>query len=95
MNTYELTVILRPSDANDGAREKVREILEKNKATIVSEDPWGVRALAYPIKRQNEGYYDFMIIEAAPDSIQSIISSFRLNASILRHLFVKTQKKSA
>ncbi len=92
MNRYELTVILRSSDANDGAREKIRDILSKNNVTIVSEDPWGVRALAYPIKGQNEGYYDFMIIEGAPDSIQPVINSFRLNSSILRHLFVKTKK---
>lgn len=92
MNRYELTVILRSSDATDGAKEKIREILSKNNVTIVSEDPWGVRALAYPIKGQNEGYYDFMIIEATPDSIQPVINSFRLNASILRHLFVKTKK---
>ncbi len=88
MNKYELTVILRNSDL-ESLQGKVKSILEKHGCTIVNEDNWGHRKLAYEIDGVNEGFYLFMNVEMSPDSIQNIIKDFRLNRDILRYLFVK------
>ena len=95
MNSYELTIILRNKEL-DAVKGKAREILQKFGVKIIKEDPWGVRRLAYQINGEKEGYYDFMIVEAAPESITKIINDFRLNSDILRYLFVNIkQEKSA
>ena len=91
MNKYELTVVLRNKDL-DSLQSKVREILEKYKVKILEDAPWGMKKLAYEVSNEKEGYFEFMIIEASPDSIQKIISEFRLNADILRNLFVSLNK---
>jgi len=88
MNKYELTVIVRNREA-EAHKEKVREILQKNKANITLEDHWGIKRLAYEIDREREAFYMFMNIEADPLTVDRIKKEFGLNADILRYLFVR------
>ena len=92
MNKYELTVILKNKEAEE-VKVKVNEIIEKNNVKVESEDLWGVKKLAYDIDGEKEGYYLFYNLEASPDIIKKIIGAFRLNANILRYLFVKLNQK--
>ena len=91
MNSYELTVLLRTMES-DSLIVKVKDILQKYNVTIKEEAPWGVKKLAYEIDGEKEAYYFFAIIEAAPESIKTIINDFRLIPDILRYLFVKNTK---
>lgn len=88
MNKYELTVIVRNRET-ESIKEKVKEILQKNGASITLEDHWGIKKLAYEIDKEREAFYMFMNIEANPSTINSIEREFGLNSDILRHLFVK------
>lgn len=92
VNKYELTVILRINEALESNREKVKAILQKNGVSIESEDAWGNRRLAYMLDGQNDGNYTLMNIDSPPEAIQKITNEFRLNADILRHLFVRVPK---
>ena len=94
MNNYELTVIVRNREV-ETHKEKVKDILQKNGVTITNEDHWGQKKLAYEIDREREGFYMYMLIDAAPDAIDKIKHDFGLNADILRYLFVKLDKKTA
>lgn len=93
VNSYEFVVILRVSDTLESNKDKVKAILLKHGAVILSEDAWGVRRLAYMIDRENDGFYSFMMLESPPDMIQKVISEFRLNSDILRFLFVRIWEK--
>ena len=88
MNRYELTVILQNQE-KDQLVEKTREILQKHNVSIISEDSWGIKKLAYQIEGEKEGYYFFATVESSPDAVEKVISEFRLNTGILRNLFVK------
>jgi small subunit ribosomal protein S6 len=94
MKNYELTVILRNKDA-DSLRQKVLDILSKQKVTISNEDSWGNKKLAYEIQGEKEGFYILFNLEASPDSISKIISEFKLNPDILRYLFVLPKSKKS
>lgn len=95
MNNYELTVIVKNRDS-ESLKQKVKEILLKNGATIVKEDHWGIRKLAYEIAREKEGYYMYMLVDSPPDSIDRVKKEFGLYADILRYLFVRlTDQKTA
>jgi len=88
MNTYELTVILRKDDV-EGLSTKVKDSLQKHDVSIVKQDDWGIKRLAYEISNEREAYYMFMIVESDPAAIDKILADFRLDANILRYLFVK------
>ncbi len=94
MNKYELTVIARISDTLEQTKEKIKSVLAKYDVSITSEELWGNKRLAYAIDGENEGYYVFMTLDAAPEAIQKITAEYRLSVDILRFMFVraKTQK---
>jgi small subunit ribosomal protein S6 len=92
MNHYELTVIVRNRDT-ETLKEKVKGVLQKHGAVITKEDHWGMRKLAYEIQREKEGFYMFMLVDAASDAVDRIQKELGLNADILRYLFVRPEDK--
>lgn len=92
MNSYALTLVLKP-DMEDGKRKeiiesvKIRLLGEEGK--IEKEDLWGVRDLAYPLKRNNKGYYAHFEIQADPKSAKGLDKSLDLEEDILRYLLVR------
>ena len=63
MNHYETVFILTPvlSEAQmKEAVEKFTKVLTDNGATIVNEEIWGLRKLAYPIQKKSTGFYSFV-----------------------------------
>ena len=59
MKNYELMFIINPTleDAKkEAAIEKVKAIIEAD-GEVEKVDAWGMRKLAYPIEKKNEGYY--------------------------------------
>ncbi|MBN2402285.1 MAG: 30S ribosomal protein S6 [Spirochaetes bacterium] len=91
--SYELTLILRITDNVESLKELVKKILQKYGVSVISEESWDVKRLAYPIEDETEGYYLFMLIESSPNAIDKIIGEFRLNNDILRYFFIKDNKK--
>lgn len=57
---------------------------------VKKEDLWGARDLAYPIKRQNKGFYAHFEIEADPKNAKGLDKSLKLEEDILRYLLVRT-----
>jgi len=92
VNRYELTVILRNREL-ESLKGKVDGILKKHGVTVINDEPWGLKRLAYMIQGEKEGYYSFMIVESAPDAVKKVIGDFRLISEILRYLFVKIEQE--
>lgn len=85
---YELTTILRVTDGVETLKDNVKNILQKHGVSIISEDAWDVKRLAYEIDGESDGYYLFLNIDSQPDSVKKIVSEFRLNSDILRYFFI-------
>lgn len=95
VRTYELTYILPAALAtSDVAQEKdaVEKLLKKHSVKIVSQDDWGKKSLAYPIKysgeKQYEGFYTHMVLSADPAVMQEFEKDLYLQQSVIRHLIV-------
>ena len=89
---YELVFIIRPDldeEGHDGVVEQVAQTLVSLGGEVTATDPWGKRKLAYPIRKQAEGYYVRMEIEFPKDSIRELDRSLRLTEPVLRHLVVR------
>lgn len=90
MRTYELTVIIRINSELESNITKVKDILQKHGTVIEADQSWGTRRMAYEIGGEREAHYLLYLIQTPADSITKIIAEFKLNANILRHLFVVT-----
>lgn len=99
MRHYETTYILRPNLGE----EKFTEIIERTNAIIEGDngaiievnrggDRWGMRKLAYEIKKETQGYYVYMNYAAPGSTIQEMERIFRIDDNVLRYLTVKLDK---
>lgn len=92
---YELMVILT-SDMSQEETEKQLDVIRKQitdlNGGIYHEDLWGVRDLAYIIKKHDRGYYAIFYFTFEGKNLAEMESNFRLDAKIIRHMIVKSPK---
>ena len=98
MNHYETVFILTPvlSDAQmKEAVEKFKGVLTDNDATIVNEENWGLRKLAYPIQKKTTGFYTLIEFDSEPTVISKLETAFRRDEKVLRFLTFRLDKYAA
>jgi small subunit ribosomal protein S6 len=98
MNHYETVFILTPvlSEAQmKEAVEKFTKVLTDNGATIVNEELWGLRKLAYPIQKKSTGFYSLVEFDGEPTIINKIETAFRRDERVLRFLTFRLDKYAA
>ena len=89
MRLYELTVILAENlEDHKEAVEEIAEVVRGLGAEVDKIDLWGKKRLAYPIKKQQDGFYALITLRITPDAIKEIDRILSLRASVLRHLVV-------
>ena len=87
MRTYELMVILDPSleERTVGpSLDKYLNVIRKDGGSVEAVDIWGRRRMAYEIKKNQEGIYAVVTLNAEPDSVKELDRQLTLNESILR-----------
>ena len=98
MNHYETVFILTPvlSDAQmKEAVEKFTTVLTENGATIVNEEMWGLRKLAYPIQKKSTGFYNLVEFDGEPTLVKKLETAFRRDERVLRFLVFRLDKYAA
>lgn len=89
MKKYELLYILRP-DLEEDARKKVVEslsdLLTKNGAKVNKTEEWGLKQLAYEIKKFTKGYYILVKFEAEKAALDEFDRMTKINQNVLRFL---------
>jgi small subunit ribosomal protein S6 len=92
MNSYETLFIIKPTlteEEIDAQIKKVEEIISKNDAKVRLIDTMGMRKLAYPINKQERGYYVVVYYNAPSSLIAELEYQLRYNEDILRFMTVK------
>lgn len=95
MNQYELMFILDPileDDKKEAAIETVKEIIAAD-GEVSDVNIWGVKKLAYPIRKKNEGYYVVMQFTANPDLPKELDRRLKISDSFMRHLIINKDEK--
>ena len=89
MKKYELLYILRP-DLEEDARKKVVEslsdLLTKNGAKVNKTEEWGLKQLAYEIKKFTKGYYVLVKFETEKAALDEFDRMTKINQNVLRFL---------
>jgi small subunit ribosomal protein S6 len=92
MRRYEQIYILRQSLSEDEINQVVEnsnQIVLDDEGTIISLNKWGMRKLAYPIKKEPQGYYVLADVAATPAAVAEIERKFRIDDAVLKYLTVK------
>ena len=95
MNHYETVFILTPvlSDQQmKEAVEKFEQVLTDNGATIVNEEIWGLRKLAYPIQKKSTGFYCLLEFNGEPTIVKKLETAFRRDERVIRFLTFRLDK---
>jgi small subunit ribosomal protein S6 len=93
MRQYELTVIFPlEDDQHKAGREQLLADLAANGVGIEKTDETGDRDLAYEIKKRKRGKYVLFTIKADPAKIIVLDRIFKLNANLLKYLFVRVEE---
>ncbi|MBP3739213.1 MAG: 30S ribosomal protein S6 [Muribaculaceae bacterium] len=98
MNHYETVFILTPvlSEAQmKEAVEKFKGVLTDNDATIVNEENWGLRKLAYPIQNKTTGFYTLIEFDGDPTLVRKLETAYRRDEKVLRFLTFRLDKYAA
>ena len=91
MTNYEVIFILDPAaeDAEKEAfTERVQTIITDEEGVIGKVDVWGMRKLAYPIQKKNEGYYVLIEFQAGTDLPKELDRRLKIADICMRHIIV-------
>ncbi|MBI1309184.1 MAG: 30S ribosomal protein S6 [Proteobacteria bacterium] len=98
MAFYELTTIIRPdvpTTTVDAVADKVADIVKKHKGKVIKAEQWGLRTLAYPIKKHKKGYYTMAGISlTGAAALQDLEYQLKLSDEVIRFLTVKVEEVS-
>ena len=96
MNKYEIMFIVKATmesaDVKKSA-ETYKNLIETLKGKVVEAKELGEKKLAYPIKKELNGYYYVMQVEAKKEAIQEFDRKIRLDETILRHLIIRQEEE--
>ena len=95
MNNYELMVIFTPVLSEDefkAAQKKFTAMVTEAGGSIVHENPWGLKSLAYPIQKKTTGLYWVMEYKAPSDFNEKLKIQLLRDDNVLRHMFTVLDK---
>ena len=95
MTNYEVMFIIDPTledEAKEATVETVKGIIEADGA-VDKVDVWGMRKLAYPIQKKNEGYYVVIEFKANPTLPKELDRRMRIADAVIRHLIINKDAK--
>ncbi|GBC86806.1 30S ribosomal protein S6 [bacterium HR12] len=85
-------MLILPAEADESvvgqAIERITRVVAEGGGTVESVDRWGRRRLAYPIAKQQEGYYVVVEFTAQPSAIAELERTLHLADEVLRHKVV-------
>ncbi len=90
---YEMALIVDTQRSSSDVDETVNryESLVAEHGTVVNVDRWGVRKLAYEIRKQQQGNYTFFLFRADPGAIAAVDRVCRLDEAVLRYLILQVE----
>ncbi len=92
MAYYECVLIARqdvPSAQVEGLTGTFTGVISENGGTVTKTEYWGLKTLAYRIKKNRKGHYVLMNIDAPYSAVAEMERRMRLHEDVLRHLTIR------
>ena len=95
MPLYE-TVFIARQDLTNGQNEdltkQMSQIVQDNGGKILSTEYWGLRQMAYRIKKNRKGHYVMLQLDAPAAAKDELERNLRLHEDVLRFLTLKLEQ---
>ena len=95
MPLYECVLIAR----NDVTQQQVETVadtiaadLETDGGSVKKREYWGLRSLAYRVKKNRKGHYMLLGLEAKPTFVTEMERLLRLNEDVLRFMTIRVDE---
>ena len=95
MTNYEVLFVIDPTledEKKEAAIERVKEVIS-SEGEVGDVDVWGLRKLAYPIQKKNEGYYVVIQFRAEPTLPAELDRRLKISDDFIRHMIVCKDEK--
>ncbi|HEY4115664.1 MAG TPA: 30S ribosomal protein S6 [Rhizomicrobium sp.] len=95
MALYEHLLIARQdisAQQVDALATHLKTIIEGEGGKVEKQEYWGLRGLAYRIKKNRKGHYVLLNINAPSRAVQELERQLKINEDVLRHMTVKVEK---
>ena len=95
MNRYEVMFIMDSTledEKKEATIETVKGIIEAD-GEVGKVDVWGMRKLAYPIQKKNDGYYVVIEFTAKPELPKELDRRLRISDNVIRHIIINKDEK--
>lgn len=97
MSFYESTFITRqdlsPQDV-DKITEYFTKVVSEHAGKVVKSEYWGLRSLAYKIKKNRKGHYVLLYVDAPADAVNELERQFKLHEDVVRSLTIRVDEIS-
>jgi small subunit ribosomal protein S6 len=95
MALYENVFIARqdvPTTQVEALTNQFTELVSGLGGTVSKKEYWGLRSLAYRIKKNRKGHYTLLNIDAPAAAVAEMERQMRINEDILRFLTIRVDK---
>jgi small subunit ribosomal protein S6 len=76
----------------DALSDQFTTVLTENGGAVKKKEYWGLKSLAYRIKKNRKGHYVLLNIDAPPAAVHEMERQMRINEDILRFLTVRVDE---
>jgi small subunit ribosomal protein S6 len=95
MALYESVFIARQdisSAQTETLTDQFAQIIADNGGTVAKKEYWGLKSLAFRIKKNRKGHYVLLNIDAPPAAVIEMERNMRINEDVIRYLTVKVEQ---
>ncbi len=96
MNKYEIMFIVKATMESADVKkcaETYKKLISDLKGKVVEYKELGSKKLAYPIKKELNGYYFVMQVKADKDIIHEFDRKIHLDENVLRYLIIRLDEE--
>jgi small subunit ribosomal protein S6 len=96
MRIYEELFIVRHDATEEEITpllDQLKSVITKSKGTVDKVDNWGVRKLAYRVKKRAEGIYILIQFSCGPETVKELERRLRVSDLVLKFITVRQDLK--
>ncbi|HXC89130.1 MAG TPA: 30S ribosomal protein S6 [Stellaceae bacterium] len=94
MPLYENVFIARQDISGaqvDALADGFTQLIADNGGEVKKREYWGLRNLAYRMRKNRKGHYVLMNLEAPPPAVAELERTMRINEDVLRYLTIRVE----
>ena len=76
----------------EGLTETFEKVITEAGGTIAKRESWGLRTMAYKIKKNRKGHYMLLNLDAPAPAVHEMERQMRINEDVLRYMTVRVEE---